>query len=117
MENGYKLLRKLYNKALHSVALFLALFVLGFIGLAVLMLELDNTCVGEKVNRERSWLTLKDASTATTIAGTVAAGIISLMVFYFSMVMVVMNQAASQMSNRLLDNFIGGKFQKLVLSF
>jgi uncharacterized membrane protein len=33
------------------------------------------------------------------------------------MVMIVMNQAASQMSNRILDNIIGNKVQKIVLGF
>jgi uncharacterized membrane protein len=33
------------------------------------------------------------------------------------MVMIVMNQAASQMSNRVLDSLVGNKFQKTVLGF
>jgi uncharacterized membrane protein len=117
MEKTNKWFRKLYNKAIHSIAFFPALIVLCFLGLAILVLKLDASGVGEEINRQVAWLTLKDATTATTIVATVAAGIISLMVFSFSMVMVVMTQAASQMSNRLLDNFIGGRFQKMVLSF
>jgi uncharacterized membrane protein len=71
--------------------------------------------MGEHLNKQFKWLALKDAATASTIVATVAAGIISLTVFSFSMVMIVMNQAASHMSNRMLDRLIADRFQKVVL--
>ncbi|MBK9413555.1 MAG: DUF2254 domain-containing protein [Bacteroidetes bacterium] len=43
-----------------------------------------------------------DASTARSIISSIAAGIITLTVFSFSMVMIVLNQSASQLSNRIL---------------
>ncbi|MEO8733334.1 MAG: DUF2254 family protein, partial [Flavobacteriales bacterium] len=61
------------------------------------------------------WLHLKDASAARAIATTIAAGIITLTVFSFSMVMIVLNQAASQLSNRVLEQLIENRFQQLVL--
>ena len=51
------------------------------------------------------------------IVSTVAGGIISLTVFSFSMVMIVLNQAASQMSNRILNSMIENRFQQIVLGF
>lgn len=62
-----------------------------------------------------NWLTLKDAETARSILSTIAGGIISLTVFSFSMVMIVLNQAASQMTNRMLESMIGNRFQQFVL--
>jgi uncharacterized membrane protein len=117
MKETIKWFRKNYNKAIHGLLLFPALIMIGFLGLAIILLELDASGVGEKINEKVKWLTLKDANTASTIASTVASGIISIMVFSFSMVMVVMTQIASQMSNRMLDNLIGGRLQKCVLSF
>jgi uncharacterized membrane protein len=111
-----KTFRKLYNQATHSIAFLPALMGLAFLLLAIVFLELDNAGFGEQVNRVR-WLTLRDPSTASTILATVAGGIISLMVFSFSMVMIIMSQAASQMSNRMLDNIIGARVQKIVLGF
>ncbi|MBD0365081.1 MAG: DUF2254 domain-containing protein [Flavisolibacter sp.] len=116
-ENIFKGLRKLYNKFIHSVAFFPAVMGLVFLGLAIIALELDEAGAGHQVNEKIKWLTLKDAATARTIVATITAGIISLAVFSFSMVMIVMNQAASQMSNRVLDNLIGNRFQKMVLGF
>ena len=62
-------------------------------------------------------LRLRDASTARSIISAISTGIISLTVFSFSMVMIVLNQAASQMSNRILDKLIGNRFQQIVLGF
>ncbi|MBK7570359.1 MAG: DUF2254 domain-containing protein [Bacteroidetes bacterium] len=56
-----------------------------------------------------------DASTARSIISSIAAGIITLTVFSFSMVMIVLNQSASQLSNRILDKLIGSRFQQVVL--
>lgn len=63
------------------------------------------------------WLSLKDATTARSIISAIAGGIISLTVFSFSLVMIILTQAASQMSNRILDKLIGNRFQQIVLGF
>jgi uncharacterized membrane protein len=116
-ETLFKWLRKYYNIFVHSIGLVPAVLGLGFLLLAIGTMELDALGLGSKLNQQFKWLTLRDAETARTIVSTVAGGIISLTVFSFSMVMILMNQAASQMSNRMLDNIIGDKTQKLILSF
>jgi uncharacterized membrane protein len=116
-ESIFKWVRKLYNKFLHSVGFIPAIMGIGFLLLAIATIELDSSAAGLKLTKQFKWLTLKDAATARTIVGTIAAGIISLTVFSFSMVMIVMSQAASQMSNRMLDNIIGDRVQKCILGF
>lgn len=81
------------------------------------MLELDFSETGKHLKSQLSWLSLRDASTARSILTTISGGIISLTVFSFSMVMIMLNQAASQMSNRMLDSMIGNKFQQIILGF
>lgn len=78
---------------------------------------LDFSDYGKNLKSQLSWLSLRDASTARSIISTIAAGILSLSVFSFSMVMILLNQAASQMSNRMLDFMIGNRFQQVVLGF
>lgn len=51
------------------------------------------------------------------ILGTLVASTISLMVFSFSMVMVVLNQASSNLSPRLLPGLITVKDNQVVLGF
>ena len=81
------------------------------------MVDFDSSETGKSFKASLDWLTLKDASTARSICSSIAGGIISLAVFSFSMVMILLNQAASQMSNRILGNLIGNRFQQTVLGF
>ena len=102
-------------RVVDSIAFYPAVMVLAFIALAVGMIWFDLSGPGLKMKGDLGWLSLKDASAARAIISTIAAGIITLVVFSFSMVMIVLNQAASQLSNRLLDRMIGNRFQQLVL--
>lgn len=117
IERISKWLRKFYNKSIHSIGFLPAVLSFVFLCLAIATIEMDNAGLGLQLSERFKWLTLRDAATARTIVATVATGIISLTVFSFSMVMLLMNQAASQMSNRMLDNIIGDRVQKIVLSF
>ncbi|WP_017258936.1 DUF2254 domain-containing protein [Pedobacter arcticus] len=103
------------EKILNSISFYPALIGILFLIVAVLMLAFDFSIQGKNIKAQLSWLSIKDASTARSIISAIAAGIISLAVFSFSMVMIVLNQAASQMSNRVLDKLIGNRFQQIVL--
>ena len=104
-----------YTRTVGSIAFYPALIAIAFLFLAWAMLMLDFSETGKHIKSSYTWVRLKDASTARTIVSTIAGGIISLMVFSFSMVMILLNQAASQMSNRMLEGMIGNRFQQYVL--
>lgn len=110
-----KSLKVAYTKTVSSIAFYPAVIALGFLLVTWLMLKLDFSETGKFIKAHYSFIRLKDASTARTIVSTIAGGIISLMVFSFSMVMILLNQAASQMSNRMLESMIGNRFQQYVL--
>ncbi|SEW04502.1 DUF2254 domain-containing protein [Kaistella antarctica] len=110
-----KWLRIYYHKMIESIAFYPALIAVGFLVLSWGMLIFDFSDYGKEIKSNLSWLSLKDASTARTIISTVAGAIISLTVFSFSMVMIVLNQAASQMSNRVLNSMIENRFQQVIL--
>jgi uncharacterized membrane protein len=104
-----------YQTIVTSIAFIPGLISLGFIVLAGLVLTFDFAEAGQQIKSDIPWLSIQDPSTARSILGTIAGGIISLTVFSFSMVMIVLSQAASQMSNRVLDKLIGNRFQQSVL--
>lgn len=79
------------------------------------MLTLDDSATGKHIKATWKWLRMRDAATARLIASTVAGGILSFTVFSFSMVMIVLNQTAGKMSNRILDLIIRNRFQQIVL--
>ncbi|QHL87351.1 DUF2254 domain-containing protein [Nibribacter ruber] len=109
--------RRFYTRLVSSIAFYPAVIALAFLLISYLMLNIDFSEYGKSLKSRWDFLTLKDASTARTITATIAAGILSLTVFSFSMVMILLNQAASNMSNRVLDSMIGNRFQQWVLGF
>lgn len=98
-----------------SIAFYPAFIALLFVTLATGMVWFDQSPFAVELKAANRLLGLKDASAARTIIATITAGVITLTVFSFSMVMIVLNQAASQLSNRILDQLIGNRFQQVVL--
>ena len=107
--------RNNYNKIINSIAFYPAIIAIGFLILSILMQKFDFSEAGKHIKASVSWIRLRDTNTARSIVSTIAGGIISLTVFSFSMVMIVLNQAASQMSNRMLEGMIANRFQQFVL--
>nr|WP_321413883.1 DUF2254 domain-containing protein [uncultured Allomuricauda sp.] len=112
-----KWIRIYYNKVKGSIASVPGIIVFVFLLLIWIMLTVDFSEWGQNLKTDFSWLRIRDASTARSLVSTVAAAIISLTVFSFSMVMIVLNQAASQMSNRVLNRMTENRFQQLILGF
>ena len=103
------------DKIVNSIAFYPAIIVIVFLVLSILSISFDFSEMGMQIKSHLQGLKLRDASTARSIISSITAGIITLTVFSFSMVMIVLNQTASQLSNRILDRLIGSRFQQLVL--
>lgn len=112
-----KWMRIHYFQFVNSIAFVPGVIVVGFMALSVLMLRFDFSEIGKHIKSNIGWVSLRDAETARNITSTIAAGTISLLVFSFSMVMILLNQAATKMSNRVVTSMIGNQFQKVVLGF
>lgn len=110
-------MRRYYHNVITSIAFYPAIIALAFLIVSYLVLTLDFSDYGKQLKSQLDFLSLKDASTARTIAATIAGGILSLTVFSFSMVMILLNEAATNMSNRVLGSMIGNRFQQYVLGF
>ncbi|MEO8116408.1 MAG: DUF2254 domain-containing protein [Bacteroidota bacterium] len=104
-----------YLKIINSIAFYPALIALSFLALSIFMVRFDFSDLGKNFKAQLTWFSLKDATTARSIISSIVSGLISLTVFSFSMVMIILNQTASQMSNRILDRLIGNRFQQIVL--
>lgn len=107
----------IYHKVTTSIAFVPGVIALAMLSLSLVMIEFDFSPLGKRIKSNLHWLSLKDASTARIICSTIAGGIFSLSVFSFSMVMILLSQVASQMSNRILGNLIRNRFQQVVLGF
>lgn len=98
-----------------SIAFYPLLFCVGSLFLAILILRLEDWGVTTYLAENARYLLIYNANTARTVLGTLIGGMISLTVFSFTMVMTILNQAASQLSPRLLPGLISNRRHQLVL--
>jgi uncharacterized membrane protein len=81
----------LYTKITTSIAFIPALVAITFLILSFTIVQFDFSESGKAIKSNAHWLTLKDVSTARSIISTITGGLISLTVFSFSMVMILLN--------------------------
>lgn len=103
------------HQVAQSIAFVPALLCLLFALLVWGALWLEQTWVDQLFAKHLNWTQLESEETARGVLGIIAGGTISLMVFSFSMVMVVLNRASSDFSPRLLPGLISSRDHQLVL--
>ena len=111
----YSKLRHFLNSLESKIAFYPT--ILGIIGflLTFFVIYIDQFGVSAWLKKNTPFLILEDAQTARTLLSTFIAGLISLMVFSFSMVMILLNQASNNFSPRLLPGLISNRKHQLVL--
>lgn len=90
------------------------LAVSGFL-FALLMIYLEQDGISKRVMELFPKLMVEDGDTALTVLSACLGGLISLMVFSFSMVMLLLSQASSNYSPRLLPGLISDKRHQFIL--
>lgn len=113
----YTKLKLLYSKVTGNIAFLPSLIAIIGLFFALLMLYAEENGVSGYLIKNTPWLVINDADTARTLLSTFIGGIISLMVFSFSMVMLLLNQASSNYSPRILPGLISNKKHQYVLGF
>ena len=113
----FGIIKKGYFFIRQSIAFYPILIMTSFIVLSILALLLEYSAWGQQFKEHYPFLIVGDAVTARTILGTLIGGIISITVFSFSMVMIVMNQAASYYSQKLSHRYVEEKPSQIVLGF
>lgn len=106
------------EKSLRSSIAFLpAIISASFILLAIVILYFESTELSASIEKRLPFELAKDPENARLILNTLAGGIISLTVFSFSMVMIVLSQASSNFSPRVLPGLTTAKPHQVVLGF
>jgi uncharacterized membrane protein len=114
---GKKIVKKTYHKALRSIAFYPIFISVSLLLLAMLTLSFENLGMVIKVKKSNPYLFIEDIDTGRTILSTLIGGILSLTVFSFTMVMVVLNQAASNFSPRLLPGLVSNRRHQFILGW
>lgn len=105
---------RLYHRVTGSIAFYPTLIAVGLASLCVVTIVLEMTWL-QPYKEDLDLGLVKNADNARLILGTLVGGIISLMVFSFSMVMVVLNSAASPLSPRVIPALISSRSHQVVL--
>lgn len=115
IKTPYHFLLKTYHTVVDGVAFIPALLALLFGAAAMLMLYLESDGLSEWFKENLPLFVITSAETGRAILSTLIGALISLTVFSFTMVMVVLNQATNNFSPRLLPNLISETPHKIVL--
>lgn len=108
-------LKNIFHQIRGKIAFYPSL--ISFIGilLAFFMIYLEKVEISAYLMDVAPGLVINNTDTAKTLLSTLIGGLISLMVFSFSMVMVLLNQASSNFSPRVLPGIISNQRHQVVL--
>ena len=105
----------LYRSIRSKIAFYPTLFALSGLLFAFVMMYMENRGISNYLVEHAPLLVVNSGDTALTILSACITGLISMMVFSFSMVMVLLNQAASDYSPRLLPGLISDHRHQVIL--
>ncbi len=106
-----------YREMISSIGFFPSLLSVLFLLFALITTAIEYSPFTMELKQLIAVLLVDNEENARTILSTIAGSIISLTVFSFSMVMVVLNSASSSLSPRVLPGLITKKSHQLVLGF
>lgn len=108
-------LKKIYFTFFSSIAFYPSIISLATLLLAFLLLYLDALGVSYSITEHIQLIITHNTETARSLLSTLASGILSLMVFSFSMVMVVLTMASNNYTPRVLPGLINKRNHQVVL--
>lgn len=100
-----------------SIAFYPSLIAFILAALAVVLLAIETPQLTQSADENLSILIIDNSNTARSLLGVLVGGIISLTVFSFSMVMIMLSQASNNYSPRILPGLISDKRHQFVLGF
>lgn len=107
--------KKAYIQIITSIAFYPVLISLGLLALAWTVTYLDKISIGKSLISEVPFLKIDNANTARNLLSSLLTGLITLVTFTFTMVMIVLTQVSSSFSPRLLPDLVSKKGSQFVL--
>jgi uncharacterized membrane protein len=107
----------LVHRATGSIGFIPTLISLGFLTLIILLLMIDSPEDDFKLLQYVPYLEIESDRTARSLITTILAGTISLIIFSFTMMMSVLNQAASNYSSKIIGSLVTRRSNQVILGF
>ena len=98
-----------------KIAFYPSLLAIWGVVFAFLMVSAEQMGISGYLQEAVPALVIKDLETARIILSSLIGGLVSILVFSFSMVMIILNQASSNFSPRLLPGLISNKKHQSIL--
>ncbi len=100
---------------INSIAFLPSVITFGLVVLAIGLVYVERVSFGRNLLGAINFLDFREAATVRALLSAMLTGTISLTVFSFSMVMVVVNQASSNYSPKVIEGFINKKDNQVIL--
>jgi uncharacterized membrane protein len=115
MSKWLNYISRLYLKIVNSIAFWPSLLAIAFLIRSLIIIRIEFTEPIMFLKENINDALVHSSENARLVLGTIVGSIISLMVFSFSMVMVVLNRATATLSPRVLPGLISSRFHQVVL--
>ena len=115
MKQLFRKLRTFLNTIESQIAFYPTIIAICGCLFAFILIYLESLGISRYLRENLPMLVLDNEETARSLLSVFIGGLISLMVFSFSMVMVLLNQASSNFSPRILPGLISNRKHQLVL--
>ena len=116
MNQVYRILQTFFKQSVRSVAFLPVPMIVAAVLLGFLFFWLENsTAVSQRTGEIFPALAITSQDTARTILGMFIGGLITLTVFTFSQIMILLNQVAGSYSPRLLPKLTGDRALQFVM--
>lgn len=107
--------KRIYLVLFSSIAFYPSIISLAMLLLAFFLLDLDAQGVSYSIFNHIQYVITANPDTTRTLLGTLTSGILSLMVFSFTMVMVVLTMASNNYTPRVLPELINNRSHQVIL--
>ena len=111
----YKAFERIFQRLLRSIAFLPIIISFGYLLFGIIIFYSRESEFILYLREQLPQLFVQEISTARTILSVIIGGIISLTVFSFSMVMVVLSQATTNFSPRLIPELIADRKHQVIL--
>jgi len=115
MKNLFYRIFSFFNTIESKIAFYPTLLSVSGFFVALLMIYLEQQGISRDIMDVFPLLMVEDGDTALTVLSACLGGLISLMVFSFSMVMLLLSQASNNYSPRLLPGLISDRRHQIIL--
>ncbi|WP_291726665.1 DUF2254 domain-containing protein [Bernardetia sp.] len=115
LKRPYQYLRKTYLAFINSIIFIPSVMAFLSVTFSILMMTFEDSELSNEAKEVLKFALVIGADNARFLLNAFIGGIISLMVFNFSMVMVVLNQAATAFSPRVVPGVLTNKSYQVVL--